>query len=64
MSRKRQRRRWIVRRKYETSRLSPIVLERAYTKIIPGYIQVVCIPAGEAEELCEACQQPQDGVAR
>jgi hypothetical protein len=61
MSRKRQRRRWIVHRKYEPTRLSQAIMEQAYTTIVPRYIQVLRVPTGELEESYETCQQPQQG---
>lgn len=63
MGRKRQRR-WIVRRKYEPGRLSQVILEQAYTKIVPGYIKVLDAPTSEMEESSEMCKQPQDGLVR
>ena len=53
MSRKRQRGRWIVHRKYEPTRLSQAIMEQAYTRIVPRYIQVLRVPTGELEESYE-----------
>jgi hypothetical protein len=49
MSRKRQRRRWIVHRKFEPNRLSPAMLEQAYAKIVPQHIRILRVPVGEME---------------
>jgi len=64
MSPKRQRRRWIVRRKYEPTRLSQAIMEQAYTRIVPQYVQVLCIPTGELEDSYEMCQQPQGRLVK
>jgi hypothetical protein len=50
MSRKRQRRSWIVHRKFESNRLSQAALEQAYAKIVPQHIRILDVPAGEMEE--------------
>lgn len=64
MSPKRQRRRWIVRREYEPTRLSRVIMEQAYTRIVPQYIQVLRIPTGELEDSYEMCQQPQGRLVK
>ena len=64
MRRKQQRRGWIVRRKYEPSRLSQVILEQAYTKIASHYIRVLRVPIGEVGGSHEMGQQPQECVVR
>lgn len=64
MSRNRQRRRLIVHRKYESTRLSHTILEQAYARIIPQYIQVLRAPTGEMEESHEMSQQPQGSFVK
>ena len=64
MSRNRQRRRLIVHRKYEPTRLSQAIMEQAYTRIVPRYIQVLRVPTGEMEESHEISQQPQGSFVK
>jgi hypothetical protein len=63
MSRRQQQGRWIVHRKYEPDRLSQIVVEQAYAKVIPSYLQVVYVSIQKSKAY-EMCQQPQEEVAR
>ena len=58
MSRKRQRRSWIVHREFEPNRLSQAALEQAYAKIVPQHIRILRVPAGEMEEPPKVRQLP------
>lgn len=43
-------RRWTVQRKFEPNRLSQVILERAYTILVPRYTFVLHIPGDVVEE--------------
>ena len=46
----RKERRWTVQRRFESDRLSQVILERAYTILVPPYTLVLRVPAGVTEE--------------
>jgi hypothetical protein len=62
MSPKKQRE-WIVHRKHEPSRLSQSILAQAYSKVVPHYIRILRVPAGE-QNLHEARPQAQRRCVR
>jgi hypothetical protein len=62
MSPKKQRD-WIVHRKHEPSRLSQSILAQAYSKVVPHYIRILRVPAGE-QNLHEARPQAQRRCVR
>src|SRR5574341_1270199 len=52
MNQKRQtKRRWIVHRQFEPTRLSPAILVQAYAQIVPLHVRVLRLPAGSSEAL-------------
>lgn len=46
MSRKKPRE-WIVQRKFEPTRLSPAILERAYGTLVPPHMRVLRVPTDQ-----------------
>jgi hypothetical protein len=63
MSGRQQEGRWIVRQKFEPDRLSQVVVEQAYAKVVPLYLQVVYVSIHESK-VYEMCEQPQEKMAR
>jgi hypothetical protein len=49
---------WIVNRKHEPDRLSPSIVAKAYSKVVPQHIRVLRIPTDE-ENLHETRPQAQ-----
>lgn len=63
MSRKRQRK-WVVHRKFEPSRLSEVLLEQAYVKVVPPHVRVLSASAGQWEGSRTAGQLAKGRVAK
>jgi hypothetical protein len=63
MNGRQQQGRWIVRQKFEPDRLSQVVVEQAYARVIPSYLQVVYVSIHESR-VYGMCQQPQEKMAR
>ncbi|MGD2105204.1 MAG: hypothetical protein PVJ55_08860 [Anaerolineae bacterium] len=52
-----------MRQKFEPDRLSQVVVEQAYAKVVPLYLQVVYVSIHESK-VYEMCEQPQEKMAR
>jgi hypothetical protein len=57
-------RRWTVQRKFEPNRLSQVILERAYTILVPPYTFVLRTPGDVVEELSGFHQQVKERCTR
>ena len=54
---RRKERRWTVQQRFESNRLSQVILERAYIILVPPYTLVLHVPTGVTEEPSGCCQQ-------